>query len=74
MIKLMTEFRLKDDGLIKRKLTLVGDAFTGVISAVLSQIDDKSDAGHKELVPELDWIEIQKCLQVTGNESVWQLQ
>lgn len=74
VIKLMTEFHLKDDGLIKRKLTLVGDAFTGVISAMLSQSTNKTDEGDKELVPELDWLEIQKCLQITGNESVWQLQ
>jgi ornithine cyclodeaminase len=87
VIKLMTVFHRADDDLIKRKLTLVGDAFTGVITAMLSESDKKESAieenkddknrdkkPHKEPVPELNWTEIKKCLQETGNETVWQLQ
>lgn len=79
VIKMMTEFQATDDDLIKRKLTLVGDAFTGEITAMLSQSDEKESPIEerklaKKLVPELNWTEIKKCLQATGNETVWQLQ
>jgi ornithine cyclodeaminase len=43
VIKLMTEFYSLNDDLIKRKLTLVGDAQTGVITAMLSESFEKSE-------------------------------
>jgi ornithine cyclodeaminase len=79
VIKFMTEFYSLDEDLIKRKLTLVADALTGVITAMLSQ-GDNGDSANKEHqgpikdIPELNWTEIKRSLQVTGNETVWQLQ
>lgn len=70
VIKFVTEF-LETEDLIKRKLTLVGDAQTGVITAMLSENEKQS---HKEPIPEFNWTEIKKSLQATGNETVWQLQ
>ena len=68
-----------DDDLIKQKLTLVGDAFTGVITAMLSQSGKKESAnkehqGDIKDIPELNWAEIKKSLQATGNATVWELQ
>lgn len=84
VIKFTTEFqpatgvgtKSVDDGApIHRKLTLVGDAQTGVITAMLpecSVIDHDEEA--RFLIPQLDWTEIQTCLQACGDENVWQLQ
>ena len=75
VIKFVTEFHAKNSELIKRKLTLVGDAQTGVITAMLSQGDKHPDMNADDgPVSELNWTEIQKCLKATGNETVWRLQ
>ena len=60
-----------ENGLIRRQLTLVGDAHTGVITAMLPG-DDRE--GSNSSIPQLDWTAIKECLQVLGNDKVWQLQ
>ena len=79
VIKFATEFQpatgVVNGEPIHRKLTLVGDAQTGVITAMLpecSAIDHDGEA--RFLIPQLDWTEIQNCLQASGDEKVWQLQ
>ena len=60
---------------ILRKLTLVGDTQTGVITAMLpecSGIDHNGEAGLP--IPQLDWTQIQNCLRACGDAHVWQLQ
>ena len=63
-----------------RHLTLVGDAHTGIIIALLPQSENihPSDT-HNPIttttnIPELSWADIQQRLETTGNEAVWQLQ
>lgn len=64
----------------RRHLTLLGDAYTGVITALLPQSDNTYYSGaHDEVsaiadIPELNWEQIQQRLKITGNETVWQLQ
>ncbi len=79
VIKLKSEFSRIDEQPIIRKLTLVGNAKTGVIMAMLSESDNKESINKKrpdgiKNIPELNWTEIKKRLQATGNETVWQLQ
>ena len=63
-----------------RRLTLVGDAHTGIIIALLPQSENihPSDTHNPVTtttnIPELSWADIQQCLETTGNETVWQLQ
>ena len=63
-----------------RRLTLVGDAHTGIIIALLPQSENihPSDTHNPVTtttnIPELSWPVIQQCLETTGNETVWQLQ
>ena len=84
IIKFTTEFqpatgvgaKSVDNGApIHRKLTLLGDAQTGVITAMLPKC---SAMAHEEeaglLIPQLDWVRIQTCLQACGDDNVWQLQ
>jgi ornithine cyclodeaminase len=84
IIKFASEFQsVKDDSeAIIRNLILLGDAHTGVITAMGSLggltnakgHDDKLKNAEKATIPELSWAEIQHCLQSTDNEKVWQLQ
>lgn len=79
VIKFITEFQpassVANDAPIHRKLTLVGDAQTGVITAMLPECSATDHAGETGLViPQLDWTEIQNCLRASGDETVWQLQ
>ena len=76
VIKFTTQFQAGAGAArIQRKLTLVGDAHTGVITAMLPECNAKD---HEEeatfLIPQLDWTEIQNCLRACGDEHVWQLQ
>ena len=63
-----------------RRLTLVGDAHTGIIIALLPQSENihPSDTHNPVTtttnIPELSWADIQQRLETTGNETVWQLQ
>lgn len=63
-----------------RRLTLVGDAHTGIIIALLPQSENihPSDTHNPVTtttnIPELSWADIQQCLETTGNKTVWQLQ
>ena len=63
-----------------RHLTLVGDAHTGIIIALLPQSENihPSDTHNPVTtttnIPELSWADIQQRLEITGNETVWQLQ
>jgi len=83
VIKFTTEFQpgsnlgsnVANGAPIKRKLTLVGDAQTGVITAMLPERNAKDHDGETGfLIPQLDWAEIQNCLQASGDENVWHLQ
>ncbi len=60
-----------NNDLIKRQLTLVGDAHTGVITAMLPGDDWEGDNSS---IPQLDWTAIKECLEVLGTNKVWQLQ
>ena len=79
VIKFISEFQpasgVGTGAPIRRKLTLVGDAHSGVITAMLPECmamdHDDMTTSH---IPQLDWMQIQKCLQTTGDENVWQLQ
>jgi ornithine cyclodeaminase len=79
VIKLTTEFQpasgVAHGAPIHRQLTLVGNAQTGVITAMLperSATDHDGEPGP--VIPQLDWTEIQNCLRASGDEAVWQLQ
>ena len=87
VITFTTEFQAAsgagDGAPIYRKLTLLGDAHTGVITAMLpesSAMGSKSSAINRveeesmASIPQLDWAEILQCLEVCGEENVWQLQ
>jgi len=54
-------------------LILVGDARTGIITAMFSESLNE-DKGNISTIPEIDWSEIQNCLKSTGDEQIWQLQ
>ena len=55
---------------INRCLILIGDAQTGLISTLLIDHGDHNSTDRCQL-PEVDWAEIQRCLSVTGDDSVW---
>jgi ornithine cyclodeaminase len=76
VIKFTTQFQpTAGTAPIQRKLTLVGDAHTGVITAMLPECNAKDhDKEARFLIPQLDWKEIQNCLRTSGDEHVWQLQ
>jgi len=76
VIKFTTQFQPASGAApIHRKLTLVGDAHTGVITAMLPECDAKDHEDEASfLIPQLDWTEIQNCLRASGDETVWQLQ
>jgi ornithine cyclodeaminase len=81
VIKFTTEFEQSiavdpvaghaNNDVIKRQLTLVGDAHTGVITAMFPGGEGE---GSKLSLRQLDWAAIQECLQVVGTDKVWQLQ
>ena len=80
VIKFTTEFQPASNigangAPIKRRLTLVGDAHTGVITAMLAECNAKDHDGEAKFqIPQLDWTEIQNCLRACGDAHVWQLQ
>lgn len=79
VIKLTSEFQpasgVAHGAPIHRQLTLVGDAQTGVITAMLPERRATVHDGETGFViPQLDWTEIQNCLRASGDETVWQLQ
>ena len=79
VIKFITEFQpasgVANGAPIHRKLTLVGDAQTGVITAMLPECSATDPAWETgPVIPQLDWTEIQNCLRASGDETVWQLQ
>ena len=55
---------------IHRRMTLVGDARTGLITSML--IDDRNQhSADRRHLSEVDWADIQKYLSVTGDNNVW---
>lgn len=78
VIKFISEFQqiAAEAEPIKRCMTLIGDAQTGVITSMLLEgggAEEHNDIDQPTL-PEIDWRAIQNCLKVTGDENVWQLQ
>jgi len=75
VIKFSTHLQVAtgDEDYINRQLTLVGDATTGIITALLSELEKESNRCDV-IIPELNWSEIQNSLQSVGEEAVWQLQ
>ncbi len=73
VIKLASELASEGAGQsVRRKLTLLGDAYSGVIVAML--LDSGGNTVPDKTIPQLDWAQIQDCLNATGEETVWQLQ
>ena len=79
VIKFTTKFQpvpaVANRAPVNRELTLVGDAQTGVITAMLPHRNAMDHDGEATfLIPQLDWNQIQGSLKVTGDENVWKLQ
>mgnify|MGYP000008697161 CR=1 FL=1 len=72
LIKFSSRFKSVTGNLysINRCLTLIGDAQTGLITSLLIDHGDQDPADRRHL-PELDWADIQRCLSITGDESIW---
>ena len=72
LVKFSSRFESVTENLdsINRCLILIGDAQTGLITSILIDHGDHNSADRYHL-PEVDWADIQRCLSITGDDSVW---